>query len=325
MESWYIVVLSVIIGAAANQDTPNNTSLTLEEVTTTTESRILEKIEHLSQTVKDEMKMFNDRIDEMKRDINRLLLAQNETNEMFGTTNKSLEKMSEQLHNFSTSATLRFVNLEQKLKVLPEDTGVYFMKPDPSKNVSFEVPRDWTNNHGFGGNWIVFQRRFNGSVDFYRNWTEYKQGFGDLRGEHWLGLDKLHAIVKTRQHELLIVLEDFDGVFAYAHYDDFKIGDESEKYVIKSVGLYSGTAGDSFTSHQYEVFSTYDQDNDKAATSHCAKSFVGAWWFYKCHRSHLNGEYLNGKINRQVGIMWYEFRGSHYSLKSTKMMVRPVA
>ncbi|XP_053668079.1 microfibril-associated glycoprotein 4-like [Anopheles marshallii] len=313
---WCIVLLSVIIGVAVTEHPPNNPPFVLDEVNAAAETRILERVAHLLQSLSDKIKMLHDRVDS-------LILAQN-------VANKSMEKVSEQLQSFSTSTTQRMINLEQKMINLnhkfgriPEDTGVYFMRPDPSKNITFAVSRDWTNNHGYGDNWIIFQRRFNGSVDFYRNWTEYKQGFGDLRGEHWLGLEKLHMIVKTQRHELLIVLEDFEGVIAYAHYDDFQIGNETEKYIIKSVGKYTGTAGDSFTYHKDQLFTTNDQDNDKADYN-CAQSFVGGWWFKSCYFSHLNGKYVDGNNKLVRGINWNSFRGDTNSLKSTKMMVRPV-
>ena len=58
-----------------------------------------------------------------------------------------------------------------------------------------------------GGGWTVFQRRQDGSVDFYRNWTDYENGFGYLNGEFWLGLSKIHRLSKGGSNILRIDLK----------------------------------------------------------------------------------------------------------------------
>jgi len=91
----------------------------------------------------------------------------------------------------------------------------------------------------------VFQRRLDGSVDFYRVWDDYKLGFGNMSGEFWLGNDNLAAALQANDNNVLRVdLESFDGETAYAKYSSFNVGDESTKYIL-SVSGYTGTAGKS--------------------------------------------------------------------------------
>ena len=67
-----------------------------------------------------------------------------------------------------------------------------------------------------GGGWTVFQRRLDGSVDFYLGWKSYKNGFGDLKAEFWLGNDNLHRLTAADDVILRVELEDFDGNIKYA-------------------------------------------------------------------------------------------------------------
>ncbi|XP_077096080.1 angiopoietin-4 isoform X2 [Siphateles boraxobius] len=63
-----------------------------------------------------------------------------------------------------------------------------------------------------GGGWTMFQRRQDGKVNFNRKWTEYRDGFGDLRAEFWLGNDHIHDISSQGEYSLRIELEDWNGL-----------------------------------------------------------------------------------------------------------------
>lgn len=111
---------------------------------------------------------------------------------------------------------------------------MYKIKPDALGE--FEVFCDQKTDRG---GWTVFQRRRDGSVDFYRAWNEYKNGFGNLNGEFWLGLDKIHRLTVHGDYKLRVDLEDFEGNKAYAEYSSFGVTSEKAKYVL-SLGSYSG-------------------------------------------------------------------------------------
>ena len=175
-----------------------------------------------------------------------------------------------------------------------------------------------------GGGWTVFQRRINGTQDFYLNWADYVRGFGDVSGEFWLGLHKIHRLTASSTR-LRVDLADFDGNVRYAKYNTFRVGDSVSKFRL-TVSGYSGTAGDSLAHHNNQKFSTKDQDNDGHSGLHCAQTFnTGAWWYNACHYSNLNGVYYNGPNSpSSKGVIWHHWKGSAYSLKVTEMKVRRV-
>ncbi|XP_050094141.1 microfibril-associated glycoprotein 4-like [Anopheles aquasalis] len=196
-------------------------------------------------------------------------------------------------------------------------SGIYLIRV---KNESEPFPA-YCEQEKFGGGWLVFQYRYDGSVDFYRNWTEFKNGFGDLKKEFWLGLEKLHQLTSIRPYELIVELKDFNSTYKYARFDRFEIGSESEQYSLKTLGKYSGTAGDSLEYHKEMKFSTADRDHDKSS-GNCANIYEGAWWHKDGHYSHLNGRYLNAENNKAMG--WYHFNNKHQGMSHSRMMIRPL-
>ncbi|KAL7739099.1 hypothetical protein ACLKA6_013714 [Drosophila palustris] len=173
-----------------------------------------------------------------------------------------------------------------------------------------------------GPGWMVILKRFDGSTNFYRDWTQYQKGFGDLSSEYFIGLDRLHAITYDKPHELYIFLEDFEGSSRFARYDEFLIGSVETFYKLEKLGNYFGTAGDSLSYSANMRFQTYDNNGN----NDCAVIRLSAGWFNRCTRNNIFGVYAKGNYEDNFdykGIWWQEWRGDMYSLKTVQMMIRP--
>ena len=184
-----------------------------------------------------------------------------------------------------------------------KESGVYTV--NPTNRSSFDVYCDMKTD---GGGWTVFHKRFNGFVGFYRGWDEYKNGFGDLKGEFWLGNEKIHQLTEIPS-QLRVEINTTSKEYRYAKYSNFTLTNEASNYTL-FIRFYSGTATDKLTYYNEMGFTTKDRDNDKHKSVNCAVNERGAWWYKSCASgSDLNGNY--GSYN------WY------WSLLGSEMKLKP--
>ncbi|XP_069487412.1 fibrinogen gamma chain [Ambystoma mexicanum] len=227
-------------------------------------------------------------------------------------------------------------------------SGLYFIKPAKAKQ-QFLI---YCEIDSSGNGWTVLQRRLDGSVDFKKNWIQYKEGFGYLspndQTEFWIGNEKMHLISTQSAipYVLRVELQDWNGVKSNADYNTFRVGPEADKYRMTYSYFMEGSAGDAFdgydfgddpsdkhyTSHNGMQFSTYDSDNDKF-DGNCAEQDGSGWWMNRCHAAHLNGKYYKGGVYTEAdagslgydnGMIWSTFRSRWYSMKQTTMKLLPV-
>ncbi|RXN06610.1 fibrinogen gamma chain-like protein [Labeo rohita] len=226
-------------------------------------------------------------------------------------------------------------------------SGLYYVKPARAPE-AFLV---YCEIDSFGRGWTVLQRRRDGSVDFNKNWVQYKEGFGylspDDKTEFWLGNEKIHllSVQSSVPYILRIEMVDWDGNKKYADYATFKLGPEVDAYRLTYAYYFGGDAGDAFdgydfgddpsdkfyTSHNGMQFSTPDKDNDKFHQN-CASEEGSGWWMNRCHAAHLNGKYYQGgkytekdtQNGYDNGIIWATWHSRWYSLKETTMKIIPI-
>ncbi|KAM4585272.1 fibrinogen gamma chain [Odontesthes bonariensis] len=228
-------------------------------------------------------------------------------------------------------------------------SGLYYVKPAKAPE-PFLV---YCEIDGFGRGFTVIQRRRDGSVDFHKDWTQYKEGFGylspDDTTEFWLGNEKIHLLSTSSNIPtvLRIELEDWEGNKKHADYNMFRLGPEIDMYRLTYGYYYGGDAGDAFdgfdfgddpsdkyyTSHNGMQFSTGDKDNDKY-DGNCAQQDGSGWWMNRCHAAHLNGKYYQGgrysekdagEYGFDNGIIWVTWHNRWYSLKETTMKLIPLS
>jgi len=172
--------------------------------------------------------------------------------------------------------------------------GIYRLKKG-----GFDSSTAYCDQNTMGGGWTVIQRRQDGSVDFNRNWNDYRVGFGKLFGEMWIGNENIHDLTKytaaPKKSELLINMRmKGQSEMVYAKYDNFVVYDEFSSYMLEISGP-SGNATDLDNILQFnsKPFSTMDVENDASITKHCANLYKGGWWFSAC----WDNTYLNGLYN----------------------------
>ncbi|XP_054458724.1 angiopoietin-related protein 3 [Anoplopoma fimbria] len=198
-------------------------------------------------------------------------------------------------------------------------SGVYVIKPNQSEpfNVYCEMGSD-------GGSTVI-QRREDDWVDFDNTWDKYEKGFGDLEKDFWLGLKKIHSLTQQGVYILRIDLEDWKEGKHWAEYR-FSMEGASKGYTVH-VSHFSGDLPDAMANSTGMRFSTKDRNNDNHQNPKCARSYTGGWWFNACRESNLNGRHLwlraRGRSMRRKGIYWKPGTGPSYSLKMTKITVRP--
>ncbi|XP_053403235.1 ficolin-1-A-like [Mercenaria mercenaria] len=193
-------------------------------------------------------------------------------------------------------------------------SGIYEIKTWKSKS-KIKVLCDMETS---GGGWTVFHNRFDGSVDFYRNFTDYENGFGDIAGEFWLGFKYMQEMVKAGQSQLLLQVTAKDRSTGHELAGDFSLRSENlyyEDQILFSLGIATryrcllGLSGAAFT--------TMDRDVE----INCAEQMRSPWWYRNCGDEICN---LHGKYgeNGPAGYYHQGIAGYYEPLKASRMMFR---
>ncbi|ELT95726.1 hypothetical protein CAPTEDRAFT_211553 [Capitella teleta] len=167
---------------------------------------------------------------------------------------------------------------------------------------------------------IVIQRRTSPfGLSFNRTFQEYKDGFGYLSGEFWLGLDKIHEITSDPRvnYELHAEFRTPTGTRYSLEVPDFRVGPGPTYTMTNSdFTTYAFTSGQSFSSRGPEI----------ERVRLCVPLY-NSWWFSNDDCNYIIHHFINPNANSPT---WSVSR--HYAsrpeyddnIQSTRLAIKPM-
>ena len=205
--------------------------------------------------------------------------------------------------------------------------GPHTIYPSRPGLTSLQVSCDQETN---GGGWIMYQRRVDGTLNFTKNWAEYKYMFGnhgDKTTELWLWNENVYQLLQSygsTQWELRIEVDAFDGSGCWVVASNFRMNNEALRYSMNWDSVFASKpelVGD-LNYHKLIPFITLDNKEGSDDAKRCIGNYKGGWWYVDCVSIFLNGEYRNQAVATFKSISFYSFK-YQVSLERSRMMFRP--
>ena len=165
-------------------------------------------------------------------------------------------------------------------------SGVYRIR-----KATFDTADAYCDMNTTDGGWMVVQRnRINSTTNFNRTYIEYENGFGNLSGDFWYGLEGLHCLTQRGVWEMRIDYQLTNGTTSFLHYNTFTLNTATVRYQLQlSPSSFTGQGTNFLSSNHGRRFSTADNDNDGSSTN-CARTRSSGWWYSTCGIVDLNSQ-----------------------------------
>ena len=207
-------------------------------------------------------------------------------------------------------------NCDELLKEGYNNSGQYSVRLRPDFSSEVRVFCEQTFQ---GGGWLVVLKRTSASLNFNRSWSDYKNGFGEAGGDHWIGNEKLHQLTKEGGYKLIVNFYDNQTLIASTSCNSFYVTSEEANYA-GSFKLCKGPASHALTYSNGAKFSTSERDNDLSEENCALKNGGGGFWYKNCSMVSFTGQVVEGSPH---AVSYLTENGSVVTAPTVIMMIKP--